>query len=266
VTVTNANGTPAVGVVLGNAVTTNDVDYVRTVQLPAGSYVAKVDCNSVIRTSNVATVGGSVAPPPFLPASPLPTPSPVASPPAPLQALRLLAPNQYLIPGREAFLSLTGSPGQAVQLRCYTRPNTGYSSVRFVNLSAAGTADFRLLLPASTRCFARYGTDDSTGSNSVVLQVHYGMTMTVTRTGTNTFAFAGAIKPADIRKAIGVFRLGAGNPFGVATARTDALGRWRVEVTFPPSSSGRTYDFDATTAATLNHASGTSNVVPVHIR
>ena len=301
VEMTRENGTPAPEATLGTATTTNDIDYEQPVQLPAGSYVAVVTCNGEPRTSDVATAvtpPASESPSPAASESPSPTPSategagpfinPPATSPSPTQAsgspsasspaaspitspstapvrraLRLNAPNQYLVPGRLGLVSAAGEPNAAIELRCYTRPSLEYETVRQVTLDSTGAAEFLLRLPASTRCYARYGEDDSAASPSVVLQVHYAVNLGVTRIGVQKYAFQGSINPRTAGKTVSIWRLGAGRPILRDQVPTARDGSFRVDIQFTGSG---TFDFNATTSATLSHASGTSNVVPVTIR
>jgi hypothetical protein len=175
--------------------------------------------------------------------------------------LALVAPNQVLLPRQAARLSVTGEPMAPIELRCYTRPSVTYSTVRYVTLSTTGAAAFELRPPANTRCFARYGADDTTGSNSVVLPVHRAVAMTATRLRPNTYVFSGTVGPAAPSAVVSVWRLSAAGRVLTARARTDALGHWRAEVRFLPGPAGRTLRFEATTPPSSTHAAGTSNVV-----
>ncbi|MCU1589923.1 MAG: Conserved repeat protein [Frankiales bacterium] len=283
--ITNADGSKADGVVLDDPTTANDVDYEQTVHLQPGSYVATVACHGATATSEVATVTAPAPPPQDPPATPTSfgacciesaSPSPSASStaaqsasPTPSssaatrRALTLVAPEQALTPGHQAYLWGTGEPNSPVDLRCYTRPSTTYVTSRSaVLLDNAGRINFTLKLPASTRCFLRYADGVQTQSNSVKILVHANLSLSAVRTGPKTYVFGGGIHPVD-GQTISIWRLGQGRPILTAKATSNGTTSWRAPVTFTGSG---TYQFVATTPNTLTYASGTSNVitVPVH--
>jgi hypothetical protein len=200
-------------------------------------------------------------PPAYNPPAPTsPSPSPSSST-ATRQKLNLVAPEQALTPGHQAYLTATGQPNTPVDLRCYTRPSTTYVTSRQVTLDNTGRTDFTLKLPASTRCFARYTDGVGGQSNSVKILVHAHVSLGAVRTGAKSYVFGGWIHPVD-GQTISVWRLGAGRPILTAQVSSNGTTSWRAPVTFIGHG---TYQFVATTPNTLTYASGTSNVITLSV-
>jgi hypothetical protein len=162
--------------------------------------------------------------------------------------------NPDITPGEIAALTVRGGSATAVELRCYTRPDRTYRTVRSATL-AQGVAIFGLRPGSNTRCYARYAGDDTAANPSVVINVHMVISIGAFRTGPLTYVFAGRTLPRTPSQVVNLYRLGAsGHLIRTATALTDDDGVWRLTRGFQAAGSHRFVAW----VRTANNAAGVS--------
>jgi hypothetical protein len=151
-----------------------------------------------------------------------------------------------------------------VQLFCYSRPNTQYRQVRPSTLGQgltvgnAGTVGFTILPGTNTRCKAQYVNDTTSGSNSVVINVHTTLSLSAYRDGVRRYHFQGRNLPRLAGQLITLYRLDrSGREIASASIRTNTSGIWRIDRRFTGSGA---FSFVARTSRTLTNAAGKSNV------
>lgn len=195
-----------------------------------------------------------------------PSPSPSRSPTVPPRATLTLVVNTPSIPaGSTASLTAKGAASQQYQLRCYTRPSTAYFTARSGSFDAAASrVTFTLALGRNTRCFIQYASNSATGASpSVVVNVRTVLSLSAVRTGTRTYVFQGRNLPRVAGQLITLYRVdGSGNEIRTSNLVTDDSGIYRVTRTFTGSG---TFGFRVRTSQTLNNAAGASNTISVAV-
>lgn len=195
--------------------------------------------------------------PPSTPSSPSPSPVPER------QRLQLTTTSPDIQPNQTAVVTIVGSASEPVDLLCYSRPNTTYSTVRSSTLDAGGRSELGLLPGTNTRCFARYRSDPPGDSPSLVIAVHTTLSLSAVRTGVRSYQFRGRVLPRTAGQLVTLYRVAAdGAEIRTASAKTDSTGSWYLPRTF--SGSG-TFPFLVRTVQTMNNAPGRSDQVWVRI-
>ncbi|MDT7538089.1 MAG: hypothetical protein QOI82_1674 [Actinomycetota bacterium] len=212
------------------------------------------------------------------------TPTPTPSSPSPSggrRALSLSTPTPDIQPTDDGILNASGQPNASVELRCYTRPTTSYSTARGpVNLSSSGALQFTIHPGANTRCYVRYAGDETSASPSVVINVHTTLSLSAYRDGVRKYHFQGTNLPrragqlitlyrwarrdnngyCDPQIAAGDYTASSNDPNCVAvrtaTATTNSSNVWRIDRSF--TGSGQ-FVFQVRTSQTLTNAAGVSN-------
>jgi hypothetical protein len=195
----------------------------------------------------------------------LPTPSGTALPIV-RKVLTLSADVADIQPNQTGVLTATGLAGQAIQLRCYSRPSTSYVTSRNAVIDALGTPVAFLLKPGTnTRCFAQYVLNSvQDASDSVLVNVHTTLSLSAVRTGARTYVFQGRNLPRIAGQLITLYRVtSAGTEIRTTNLTTDATGIYRVTRQFTGAG---VYQFKVRTTQTLNNGPGTSNVISVNIQ
>jgi uncharacterized repeat protein (TIGR01451 family) len=224
------------------------------------------------------------------------SPSPSATPTATISpsgrqhlGLSLTSPST-IKPGQASNWRGTGTAGQAVTLRCYSRtpansqPGMGtpaYFSARDGVLGSTGVVGFSLSPGTNTRCFLRYRDaqdTDAMTSNSVAQQVATALSLSAYRDGVRRYHFQGTNLPRRPGQLITLYRYATGPNLDkycvpgqelytpsvggscvavrTATAYTNSTNVWRIDRAF--SGSGQFY-FVARTSSTLTNVAGFSN-------
>lgn len=155
-------------------------------------------------------------------------------------------------------LTVSGDPGQTVDLFAYSQPSTTYRVVRSATLGSDGTAGFSVRPPTNTRLYAQQR--GCAAGPSVVLNVRTALTLTAQRLGTRLYRFAGDSLPA--RPGGLIVSLYRETPTGrevlTAQARADgATGEWTLDRRF--TGTGR-FGFLVRTGQDLTNAPGASHV------
>jgi hypothetical protein len=188
-------------------------------------------------------------------------------------------------PGQEGRLHATGQTGRELQLFCYSRPSTTYVQVRPSEPGQGiavsnGSVDFTVFPGRNTRCYVQYLNDPSTGSDSVVINVHTALSLSAYRDGVRKYHFQGTNLPRRPGQLITLYRYADRNTNGycdpqpapgdftgkstnpdcvgirTATAVTNSSNVWRIDRTF--TGSGQ-FVFAVRTSQTLTNAAGVSN-------
>jgi hypothetical protein len=210
-------------------------------------------------------------------ASPTGSPSATASPtssssPSGRRSLTLTTGRADIQPTQAAPLTASGQAGQAIELRCYSRPSTTYRTVRTATIDAAGDPiTFQITPGTNTRCFVQYAANPTSGASpSVVISVHTTLSLSAVRTAPRTYRFQGRNLPRRAGQLITIYRIDAnGNEIRTANAQTDSSGTYYVPALGSP---GRTFTgtgtffFVARTSSTLNNAAGQSAQYQLTIR
>lgn len=204
--------------------------------------------------------------------SPTPTPSPSTSPTAatsptgpPMdtrEQLAIFADKPDIHPNEAAPVAVEGTPNEAVQLRCYSRPGTTYFTARTGTMDGSGHVDFRLLPGTNTRCYATYGDTDSLDSRSIVISVHTTLSLSARRLAVRSYEFRGKTLPRMAGQLITLYRVSNGSEIRTGSAKTDSDGIWILRRTFTGSG---TFPFLVRTSQTMNNAPGQSQRVSVRI-
>ena len=215
------------------------------------------------QTTNTITAKGA-SPSPS--ASKSPSPSTSASPSGGRAALSLRTSTPDIQPNETGILDATGQPNASVELRCYSRPSTAYVTARGpLNLTSGGNTQFQIKPGANTRCYVRYAGDDTTASNSVVINVHTTLSLSAVRnTGVRNYTFQGRNLPRRSGQLITLYRIdNNGNEIRTSNLTTDDSGIYRVQRHFTGAG---TFTFIVRTSQTLNNANGVSNPFRITIR
>jgi hypothetical protein len=217
----------------------------------------------------------SAPPPPPPPPSPSPSASASASPTASLavrRTLSLTASRPDILPGQLTPLTAVGQAGQAIELRCYTRPSTLYFTARTATINASGApVTFELRPGANTRCFVQYAANPASGASpSLVINVHTALSLSAVRTGLRTYRFQGRNLPRLAGQLVTIYRVDSqGREIRTANAKTDSSGTYYVPAAGLPGrtfTGTGTFDFIARTSATLTNAAGSSSHYHLTIR
>jgi hypothetical protein len=167
-------------------------------------------------------------------------------------------------PTQLAPLTAVGQAGQAIELRCYSRPSTVYRTVRTATIDASGDpVSFEIRPGQNTRCFVQYAVNPTAdASTSIVISVHTTLSLSAVRTGVRTYRFQGRNLPRLAGQLITLYRIdGNGHEIRTANTKTDSSGTYFIPAAGTP---GRTFTgtgtflFVARTSATLNNAAGQS--------
>jgi hypothetical protein len=210
----------------------------------------------------------TTSPTPSAESSPTASSSPETSrspspPPVPTRdALEVSTSTPNIHPNETAVLDVRGSADESVELRCYSRPNSTYATVRRGALDVSGQVQFRLQPGTNTRCYATYGDDDSLDSSSLVISVHTTLSLSARRLGVRSYEFRGRTLPRMAGQLVTLYRLSNGSEVRTGSARTDANGIWSLTRAF---SGAGTFPFLVRTSQTLNNAPGESQRVTVRI-
>jgi hypothetical protein len=167
-------------------------------------------------------------------------------------------------PNQQAILHATGSPNTTLELMCYSRPNTTYTSAR-KSATSTGSVTFTLLPGTNTKCYVRYLDSDATKSPTVVVNVHTTLSLSAVRAaGVRTYTFQGRNLPRIAGQLITLYRIDStGKEIRTTNLTTDSSGIYKVNRTFTGTG---TFSFVVRTTQTLNNAAGKSNVYRITIR
>jgi hypothetical protein len=214
-------------------------------------------------TDTVTNTITAASPSPSPSTSTSPSPTPTASGGRTALSLRTSTPD--IQPNETGILDATGQPNAAVELQCYSRPSTTYVTARAISLTSSGATQFRITPGANTRCYVRYAGDDTTASNSVVINVHTTLSLSAVRnTGVRNYTFQGRNLPRRSGQLITLYRIdNNGNEIRTSNLTTDSSGIYRVQRHFTGAG---TFTFIVRTSQTLNNANGVSNPFRITIR
>lgn len=157
-----------------------------------------------------------------------------------------------------ARVTVSGTPGSAMQLLAYSRPSTSFRLVRQGTVPTGGSLSFDVTPPTNTRLYAQQvGCDPS---DSVVLNVRTQLSLDVVRNGVRDYTFSGRGLPArGGGLVVSLYRVtDDGTQVLTAQARASAeTGRYTIRRVF--TGAGR-FGFVVRTGQDLQNAPGSSNV------
>ncbi|MDT7539548.1 MAG: hypothetical protein QOI82_3133 [Actinomycetota bacterium] len=193
-------------------------------------------------------------------ASPSPTPTPTPSPtgsPGCTTASTLLG--TALISAMEtASVTVTAARGSTVDLFAYTRPSTTYTIVRTGVVANNGTVSWDIRPPRNTRLYAQQR--GCAPGNQVVLGVRTTLSLAAVRNGTRNYTFSGDSLPARPGGLIvTLYRVNSdGSQVLTAQVRASAsTGEWSLTRVFTGTG---TFGFVVRTGQDLQNAPGSSRV------
>ncbi|GAC1441740.1 MAG: hypothetical protein NVSMB55_10320 [Mycobacteriales bacterium] len=197
--------------------------------------------------------------------TPSDSPIPTGTAPAGTSTLVLSPSSTDERAGQAAALTVSGgSPDSAIELRCYSRPNREYRTVRQGRLSSAGSETFAVMPSTNSRCYARYVGNDAHSSPSVVITVHPRLSLTATRTGRRLYTFGGRRSPGTpAGQVITLYRVAGGHETYLASARTSRSGSYSMSYRFAGSGPVRVITRSSRTA---DNGSGASAPYDLTVR
>ena len=213
-------------------------------------------------TTTNTIAGASPSPSPSASPSTSPSASPTGSPAR--AALTLSTSTPDIEPNQAGILDVSGQPGGSVELRCYSRPSTAYTTARGPQaMTSGGQFQFQIFPGANTRCYVRYAGDEASASPSVVINVHTTLSLSAVRNGVRNYTFQGRNLPRRPGQLITLYRIDSfGNEIRTANLTTDSSGIYRVNRQFTGVG---TFAFRVRTSQTLNNAAGFSRTVTVTV-
>ena len=171
-------------------------------------------------------------------------------------SLKVTARPAVITAGQAATITVSGTPGDAVELRAYSRPSSTYRTVRRGVLGATGTLAFSVVPSTNTRLFASRAELPALASSTTVLHVRSALTLAVERGADAHLTFSGVVTPKRIGDLVTVYWLDRqGVRHLLAQSRTDARGSYRLRRTW---SGAGTTSFVVRSGQTLTNASGES--------
>lgn len=245
----------------------------------SGTYDVVLRCTSGLSTSSLgdfrstitfssptaySASGASPAPTSSPTGSPSPSPSSSGSPAPGGGPLTLSTSTPDIQPNQQALLQATGSPNTTLELMCYSRPSTTYTSARKAPTSS-GSVTFTLLPGTNTKCYVRYADNAANQSAPVVVNVHTTLSLSAVKAaGIRTYTFQGRNLPRIAGQLITLYRVdNTGKEIRTTNLTTDSSGIYRVNRTFTGTG---TFSFVVRTSNTLNNAAGKSNVYRITIK
>ncbi|MBK5306736.1 MAG: hypothetical protein JJD92_08630 [Frankiaceae bacterium] len=288
-TVTDANGTPAVGVgitftetgpgtIVGGAAGANGTTTLNattdasgratvTIRTTTATAPGTSTVTAAIRTPSSTvcqTSGGRCSDSSTITvtgASPSPSPSPTGTPGCTTASTLL---GTAVISAMEtAKVTVSAAAGSTVDLFAYTRPLTTFTIVRTGVVSGNGTISWDIRPPRNTRLFAQQR--GCAPGNQVVLGVRTTLSLAAFRNGTRNYTFSGDSLPARPGGLIvSLYRInGDGSQVLTAQVRASATtGEWSLTRQFTGSG---TFGFVVRTGQDLQNAPGSSRVRPTMI-
>ncbi|MCU1589064.1 MAG: hypothetical protein JWP11_320, partial [Frankiales bacterium] len=187
--------------------TCTDANESSTVSAPSGGGGGSTGGSTGGTPTDSPTPAATGSPTPAATGSATPTPTSTGT----RAGLTLTTDTPDIKPGQEARLHATGTTGQEVQLFCYSRPSTTYVQVRPSEQGQGvaisdGSVDFSVFPGRNTRCYVQYLNDPSTGSSSVVINVHTALSLSAYRDGVRRYHFQGTNLPRRAGQLITLYR------------------------------------------------------------
>lgn len=173
-----------------------------------------------VEAAPVVPAPETAAPAPVLDAAPVALPRTETAPVTPPSVSAFPA---VLSAGQRVTVTYRGTPGAVVDVLSRTQPATTFTRIGSVTLDAAGTATSTHAPQKNTRMAARSQSGELSTTQPIIA-VRSVASLTVTRTGTRTYAFTGRVYPALDGRLVSLYR----NGVLLAQGRTDVRGIYRI--------------------------------------